>query len=300
MGFVTLQELMPLRMKPGPKALLIALAFHKNEHTGRCDPSLSLLSQETCIGLRSLSRYIDQLVEAGAITLSGGNGRRYSFQINNPCQIGTPVKLAPLPTATETPAKQTETPATAWQRNGKNLKNGEEGKQNHSDALSALGRRGVDTKGKPKEWQEVVEGLSGEEVEAILGHSDQPLPKWSSEFRKRRQSWERKVAAADLASSDAKKRDEQARVGRLVRIDDERAAPIEKMVVDLIACRPELLHRDGVRQSVIDGMRSRVARGQGSGMAVRQFLTAIPELIQEIPHAAEFMNDPKANQSVAS
>ena len=66
--------------------MLINLAEHHNGRTGRCDPGLRLLQQETGIGHGYLVRIVQALEERGELlrddpSSKGGRGRRQSYTI---------------------------------------------------------------------------------------------------------------------------------------------------------------------------------------------------------------------------
>ena len=48
---------------PGQKLVLLLLANHANGYSGQCNPSHKLLADECCMGISTLKRHIDDLVE---------------------------------------------------------------------------------------------------------------------------------------------------------------------------------------------------------------------------------------------
>ena len=59
-----------LHLRLAENALLVALAFHKNDQTGLCFPSFEALIEETGMNLRTLRGALKRLVELGLVSYS--------------------------------------------------------------------------------------------------------------------------------------------------------------------------------------------------------------------------------------
>src|SRR6187399_1436327 len=60
------------------KAVLIALAFHANEFSGKCFPGLERLTLFTCLSRSTVQRAIKDLKQLGLITVIPGSGKKSS------------------------------------------------------------------------------------------------------------------------------------------------------------------------------------------------------------------------------
>jgi hypothetical protein len=98
MGFQTLNRVLPWQLPPSPKVVLILLAHHLDDRTGRCDPSISRLAAESGLKERAVYLSVRRLVEAGALVVEPQPGRRSSYRISPsyPCTTCTPALHAPL------------------------------------------------------------------------------------------------------------------------------------------------------------------------------------------------------------
>lgn len=68
---------------PAQQSVLAALAFCHNSKTGRCDPSVSTISDMTHFGRSSVNRALDKLKEKHYITwISGGKGKKAEANSN--------------------------------------------------------------------------------------------------------------------------------------------------------------------------------------------------------------------------
>lgn len=97
------------KLKPTERLVAFMLADHMNDGTGRCDPSIPLLAEETGLDSRSIIRAIQRLEETGNITVNKSGGRRHSYKLHpvitppepltesHPCHKVTPVTKSPLP-----------------------------------------------------------------------------------------------------------------------------------------------------------------------------------------------------------
>jgi len=65
------------------RLLLVALAFHKNRKSGRCDPSMKTLAAECNVSVRSIERHLKRLAALGEIEIRSGFscGRRNSYTL---------------------------------------------------------------------------------------------------------------------------------------------------------------------------------------------------------------------------
>lgn len=79
-------------LPPRPKLVLTWLAYHHNDTTGQCNPSISLLMAETSLSRSALYRALAQLVEQGVIFRSTGVfGRtlrpRFNYELHFDMQV---------------------------------------------------------------------------------------------------------------------------------------------------------------------------------------------------------------------
>lgn len=93
----------PVKCSHVAKAVLMWLAHHHNEETGRCDPSAELIAEEACLSVRSVMNALSELRKAGHISAGPRPGRTLQFTLH-PCTIFTPAQYSPLHHVHTTPA----------------------------------------------------------------------------------------------------------------------------------------------------------------------------------------------------
>jgi len=93
-----------LDLPSGEKLVLLSLADQANDEGRQCWPSVETIMRRSGQGERTVRRAIAVLEEKGHLTRHHRTGTSTQYHVH-PCQIGTPVKAAPLPNTTETPAK---------------------------------------------------------------------------------------------------------------------------------------------------------------------------------------------------
>jgi hypothetical protein len=76
----------PDRFNHAEFRVMVNLADHLNDGTGRCNPGLRLLEEETGLGRGHLRRTIDRLEERGELarddpSTKGGRGHRQQYRI---------------------------------------------------------------------------------------------------------------------------------------------------------------------------------------------------------------------------
>jgi len=83
MGLTWLQHVAPWRFKSASaKAVLLAMAFRKNDQTGLCCPSVAMLEEDTCLCHDAVCRAILELERSGAISVQRINGRGSKYTIS--------------------------------------------------------------------------------------------------------------------------------------------------------------------------------------------------------------------------
>jgi len=123
---------------PSERLVGYMLADHLNDSTGRCDPSIALLAEETGLAPRSVNRSIRRLEEMGHITIVPKLGARNSYRLHPksaPQQAPTPdtvsdltqgqigLDVTPTPvTVSSPPLTQGPKPLTQGHPNHKNRK----------------------------------------------------------------------------------------------------------------------------------------------------------------------------------
>ena len=80
MSTIIMSACWPLKMPPSPKAVLISLADNAND-AGVCWPSISKISERTCLGRTAVIEAIKWLERAGLLTADRTNGRHTTYQI---------------------------------------------------------------------------------------------------------------------------------------------------------------------------------------------------------------------------
>lgn len=66
---IFLRKILQANLSPQATKLLLILQGHKNSNTGLCNPSQALLSKEMDRSIRSIQRYLQELVQAGIIAI---------------------------------------------------------------------------------------------------------------------------------------------------------------------------------------------------------------------------------------
>lgn len=66
---IFLRKILMANLSPQATKLLLILMGHKNSNTGLCNPSQHLLAQEMDRSIRSIQRYLQELVQAGIIAI---------------------------------------------------------------------------------------------------------------------------------------------------------------------------------------------------------------------------------------
>ncbi|AAO36114.1 helix-turn-helix domain-containing protein [Clostridium tetani] len=66
---IFLRKILQANLSPQATKLLLILMGHKNSNTGLCNPSQALLSKEMNRSVRSIQRYLQELVQAGIIAI---------------------------------------------------------------------------------------------------------------------------------------------------------------------------------------------------------------------------------------
>lgn len=96
----------------GAKLVLLALADQANDQGTHCFPSVQTICRRCGQGERTVRRILTDLEAAGHITRQHRDGTSTQYRVHpnvqleaNPCQNGTPAKMAPLPKRQATPAK---------------------------------------------------------------------------------------------------------------------------------------------------------------------------------------------------
>ncbi len=115
MSIAMIQAFKRTGLKPTERLVAYMLADHHNEGTGRCDPSVSLLVEETGLDARSVSRAISRMAEAGHITVTPHIGSRNTYLLHPKEaseEVTHPRHSAPPPPAESHP-RQRVTPGTA-------------------------------------------------------------------------------------------------------------------------------------------------------------------------------------------
>lgn len=69
----------PTKGRPGDKFVLVTLAWHKNEQTGKCCPSIPLLMSETGMSRDFIRDALKRLTAAGLIKVSRTPGGRTNY-----------------------------------------------------------------------------------------------------------------------------------------------------------------------------------------------------------------------------
>lgn len=69
----------PTKGRPGDKFVLVTLAWHKNEQTGKCCPSIPLLMSETGMSRDFIRDALKRLTAAGLIKVSRTPGGRTDY-----------------------------------------------------------------------------------------------------------------------------------------------------------------------------------------------------------------------------
>ena len=95
---------------PPEKLILLSLSDQANDD-GVTWPSVSAIVKKTGMSERTVFRHLASLEKLGHINREQRIGSSTIYHVH-PCQIGTPVKLAPLSLVTPTPAKLAPTTAT--------------------------------------------------------------------------------------------------------------------------------------------------------------------------------------------
>jgi len=90
-------------LPPTARFVAVTLAWHHNAETGRCDPSVALLSRETGLCERAVHKALRALESAGAISVVRRTGATPLYRLN-PCTTCTPAPRAPLHHVHPTPA----------------------------------------------------------------------------------------------------------------------------------------------------------------------------------------------------
>lgn len=99
-----------LDLSPGEKLVLLALADQANDEGRQCWPSVETICRRSGQGERTVRRILAGLEKKNLLTRHHRDGTSTQYHVH-PCQIGTPVKTAPLPKTTETPAKLAPKPS---------------------------------------------------------------------------------------------------------------------------------------------------------------------------------------------
>ena len=106
------------------RLVLISLADHARADGSSAWPSAATLTRHTRLGERTVRRSLAALEAAGRIIRTGVSpGQTVVWRVvmtlpetaADPCQSGTPAKLAPLPDTTETPANLAPNPSITRQ-----------------------------------------------------------------------------------------------------------------------------------------------------------------------------------------
>lgn len=100
MGYLSIDFVLPIKTRAAPKAVLLALAFRRNDKTGRCDPSIPGLAEMTCLSGRSVIRAIQELETSGIVCVQKISGARSNYEIKG-CPMFTSDNLSPVTTSRE-------------------------------------------------------------------------------------------------------------------------------------------------------------------------------------------------------
>jgi hypothetical protein len=92
-----------LDLPPMEKLVLLALADWSNDE-GKCWPSATRLAAKTGEGERTVRRVIQSLIGKGFLYQELRSGTSPIYTVD-PCQSGTPARVAPLPHRPQTPAR---------------------------------------------------------------------------------------------------------------------------------------------------------------------------------------------------
>lgn len=99
-----------IELAPGEKLVLLALADQANDDGRQCWPSVETIAHRSGQGVRTVRRALESLETKGHLTRHHRDGTSTQYHVH-PCQNGSPVKSAPLPKTTRTPAKLAPKPS---------------------------------------------------------------------------------------------------------------------------------------------------------------------------------------------
>src|SRR5262245_53324048 len=92
-----------LKLQPIEKFVLVALANRMNAETGRCDPSLARLSEDTGFSRSSIKRALDRLAALKLIDRETRAGERSIYRLTRSPQTRSPQnRVPPEPGSTRT------------------------------------------------------------------------------------------------------------------------------------------------------------------------------------------------------
>ena len=122
--FDRLPQAWPLTVSPAAYTVLGCLAHHRNNRTGRCNPSLARMAKFTGLSTRTVRRALAELERVGRISRAPNRGSTSSYRLDfTPATYDTPAtSVRPTP---DTHGRGPRTPVSAEQdcRNKKDLLN---------------------------------------------------------------------------------------------------------------------------------------------------------------------------------
>jgi hypothetical protein len=155
-------------LNPGAKLVLLALADQANDQGTHCYPSVETICRRSGQKERTVRRILTDLETAGHITRQHRSGTSTQYRVHpgghgnpNPCQNGTPAKMAPLPKRQVTPAKSAPNPCQI----GTQTIN--EPSSNPSPPTPRRGEERVRGALMPKDWKPVPIGELPPEIGAL-------------------------------------------------------------------------------------------------------------------------------------
>lgn len=107
MSFAAFQAIKESRLPPTERYVAFMLADHLNDSTGRCDPSVALIVEETGLSKRTVVSAILALEKKGFLIVTRHQGGRSSYQIvHNTSAVNAPMRCNSRTGATLAPVQE--------------------------------------------------------------------------------------------------------------------------------------------------------------------------------------------------
>lgn len=107
MSFSVVKDFLSTNLKSTERFVGVVLAYHLNDGTKRCDPSVRRICSETGLSDRAVQGAIKRLEKGGHITIKREKGSRNFYKLHPQCAnapkqapVLAPVTWAPLPVST--------------------------------------------------------------------------------------------------------------------------------------------------------------------------------------------------------